>query len=259
MGHKETRAAKLTRTEKQRLNWVNIALDSPESEHLFPQARKLGMLAGVNRQGPLRAKYHSQLQPGETVEVDLACTGGRTASLTVTSSHRSKTIIDTCPNDTASVEPHFFTAMGSVIDVFITGRSGGAVAAITHQINTATAPAQDRMMASQAQATLFDDGEKEYIGGGILGVRELTDLSPITVKKRQAIKIQAACKGVGSVTISAVSGKAMASKKYPCWNDGSIATADFGITSDSRALEVRFEADKGTTGGIAYGIYAEQP
>ncbi|MER6434517.1 hypothetical protein ABT272_44080 [Streptomyces sp900105245] len=245
-------AKKLTSVEKQQVEVVSLALGDPDPDAVFPHAKRLGTMVNAKRSGPLHAAYDSKLKPGQAVKVDVACTGGGAVTVTVFSGKRAKTAKTDCPDDSSFPESLFFEAGGSRVNVTVIGHGKGAMGTVVHGLDMDTGMARDLILANRAHSALTNEGPGLGTSSGSL--RDGINGSSVDVKIGQRVRVQAACVGTGSVTVSAVSGTARVSKRYPCGNDGSVGAPSFQLTAVDPVLKVRLTPDKGASGGAAYTV-----
>ncbi|MEU6083358.1 hypothetical protein [Streptomyces sp. NPDC047108] len=245
---------KLTAFEESQTRLVELALKNP-GDGAFSDEKRLGPEVGAGRRGMLQGVYDTDLHRGQSVKVDLACTGRGSVALAVVSGEkRSKTRRASCTDDAPRPVPYVFPVEDGRVQVTATPQSvKGAVGFTVQAVPEDAETVEDDLRADEARAFLPDE-ESEGINLGLASgsLREGIPGSIVDVKKGQRIRVLAACLGTRSMTISGVSGKAEASERIRCSRE--VGTGSFELTAEATTLRVELRRDSGATGGAAYTI-----
>ncbi|MEV6316374.1 hypothetical protein [Streptomyces sp. NPDC051776] len=253
-----SRSGKLTPAEKRQTDLVSAVLADPDPDSVFPDADRLGSMVGAKREGPLRAAFPSDLKPGQSVKVAVACTGGGQVALSVDSGDGAKTIQVPCQRDDAAwPQPYFFALGDGHVLIGLTGQgTRGAMGFIAHGLPVDTGAARDALLANRALRTLPDQDKGPGLGTSSGSLRDGPGASEIGVRRGQRIKVSAACVGTGTIKVTAVSGRARAAERVRC-SSIEPGTGGFRLTTAGSDLRVHVTRGDGTSGGAAYSIHRE--
>ncbi|MFG2196306.1 hypothetical protein [Streptomyces sp. NPDC048639] len=247
---------KLTAFEKRQVELVDSVLRNPDPEGVFADEERVGLKVGARRQGTMRGAYDAKVKPGQSVKVDVACTGGGKVTLAVDGGGRTETAQTRCPDDGSWPQPFVFTVQRNRVKITADAHgTKGAMGFAVQGIRDDAATARELLLADRAHAVLPDPEDEDDVSG--LGtawgsLREGIPGSIVDVKKGQLITVYGACVGKGTMTISGASGTAKAAERIPCASE--VGTGSFRLTAADSTLRVMLDRDRGASGGATYSI-----
>ncbi|MFG2196788.1 hypothetical protein [Streptomyces sp. NPDC048639] len=245
--------ASLDLRHRQQVKLVRSALGSKSVA--FPsEAVDLGFTAGAMQERPFGAVYSRHIEPGQSVEVDVACVGHGRVTLRMASGEHARTTSVPCPRGRPQTVPVTFEAKdGSVrAEVSATGEDGAMGVAVRALHELGPDEAEERALAARARAVLpplrggSSSSEAAFVPSDQGGIAE--ELSDPESTRYTA---HVACVGSGAVTISSTSGDTRHHRRIPCTSQPRRYDFPFTRTGSPTRFELD-SADRKTTATAVY-------
>ncbi|MEV6316676.1 hypothetical protein [Streptomyces sp. NPDC051776] len=245
---------KLSAVEKRQVELIDAVLRNPDPEGTFADEERVGLAVGPRRQGTVQGAYDAGVKPGQSVKVDVACTGGGSVTLAVDTGRGTETARARCPDDASWPQPFVFAVHESRVRITATAHgTKGAMGYTVQGVRDAPATVRDFLLADRAHNVLPDeDDDASHLGTARGSLRSGIPGTDVDVKPGQRITVYAACLGHGTMTLSGVSGRARAVEHIRC--AGEIGTGSIRLKAAASTLRVLLDRDGSATGGATYTV-----